>query len=88
WFTGRLVPDLRFLLKVWFPLPLLQRTVHVGGVAPQKTGTLRRLISLLQHGRLDEIASHFTEGSALSRLATACGSSRAGTKRGQADGEA
>jgi hypothetical protein len=65
---GRLPRDrchpLRFLLKI--ASPLLQRTAHVGGVAPQKTGNLRRLISLLQHGRLDKTASHFTDGSALS----------------------
>jgi len=35
-------------------------------MAPQKTGNLRRLISLLQHNRFDETASHFTDGSALS----------------------
>jgi len=45
---------------------LLQRTARVGRMAPQKTGNLQCLISLLQHGRLDETASHFTDGSALS----------------------
>ena len=46
--------------------PLLQRTAHVGRMAPCKTCNLRRLISLLQNSRLDETASHFTDGSALS----------------------
>jgi hypothetical protein len=49
-----------------FASPLLQRTAHVGRMAPEKTGNFRRLISLLQHGGLDETASHFTDGSALS----------------------
>ena len=59
------VSDLRCLLKFCFPAFAPQGSRWTDG-ATEETCNLRRLISLLQHNRLDKTASHFTDGSALS----------------------